>query len=191
MPHSEHAITPALALVLALALALALALVLPAALAADGEHRSHGAHAHGLARLDLAVEGGLVLIGLESPAANIVGFEHAPATAEERAALDKALASLKDGARLFRLPADAECRLVEATVETPLAGAAAAAVAEDAHADIDAEYRFECAQPDRLVQMDLGLFEAFPATRTLQVQFVGPRGQDAAELTAASPVLRF
>ena len=111
MPHHRH--RRALAQLLALAL-------LPTLAAAQAEHRSHGAHAHGLARLDLAVEGGVVLIGLESPAANIVGFEHAPANAGERAALDAALATLKDGGRLFRLPADAGCRLVEAVVETPL-----------------------------------------------------------------------
>ena len=137
------------------------------------------------------MEGGVVLIGLESPAANIVGFEHAPANAGERAALDAAMATLKDGGRLFRLPADAGCRLVEAVVETPLAGEAGKGAGAAAHADIDAEYRFECAEPGRLVQMQLGLFEAFPATRGLQVQFVGPKGQGAAELTAASPVLRF
>jgi hypothetical protein len=172
-------------------LGLTLALVLPTVTAGEGEHRSLGAHAHGLARLDLAVEGGFLLIGLESPAANIVGFEHTPVSAEEGAALERAMATLKDGARLFRLPAEAGCRLVEATVETPLARQAGEAAGTEAHADIDAEYRFECTEPDRLVQMELGLFEAFPATRDLQVQFVGPRGQGAAELTAASPVLRF
>jgi hypothetical protein len=185
MRHSEYPAPTVLPWVLALAL------VLPIAYAGAAEHRSHGAHAHGLARLDLAMEGGLVLIGLESPAANIVGFEHAPASLEERAALDRAMATLKDGARLFHLPAEAGCRLVEATVETPLAGEAGEAAGAEAHADIDAEYRFECAEPDRLVQMELGLFEVFPATHGLQVQFVGPKGQGVAELTAASPVLRF
>ena len=185
MLHHEHRAAPAHVV------ALALALILPSVQAGEAEHRSHGAHAHGLARLDLAVEGGVVLIGLESPAANIVGFEHAPASAEERAALDRAMATLKDGARLFHLPAEAGCRLVEATVETPLTGEAGEAAGAEAHADIDAEYRFECAEPDRLAQMELGLFEAFPATHGLQVQFVGPKGQGAAELTAASRVLRF
>ena len=168
-----------------------LALALPTLAAAQAEHRCHGAHAHGLARLDLAVEGGVVLIGLETPAANIVGFEHAPSDAGERAALDAALATLDDGGRLFRLPADAGCRLVEAVVETPLTGEAGEGADAGDHSDVDAEYRFECAAPDRLVQMHLGLFEAFPETRGLQVQFVGPRGQGAAELTAANPVLRF
>jgi hypothetical protein len=174
-----------------LARLLALTLVLPTLAVAQAEHRSHGAHAHGLARLDLAVEGGVVLIGLESPAANIVGFEHAPANAGERAALEAAMATLKDGGRLFRLPADAGCRLMEAVVETPLTAKAGEAAHASDHADIEAEYRFECAEPGRLVQMQLGLFEAFPQTERLQVQFVGPRGQGAAELTAANPVLRF
>jgi len=185
MPHPEHSARATAAL------ALALALILPAAVAAQTGRSSLGPHAHGLTRLDLAVEGGVVLIGLESPAANIVGFEHAPASAEEGAALDAALATLKDGGRLFRFSAEAGCRLVEAVVETPLVGEVREAAGAEAHADIDAEYRFECAEPDRLVQMELGLFKAFPATLSLQVQFVGPKGQGAAELTAASRVLGF
>lgn len=86
------------------------------------EHRQHGTHEHGVATLRLAQEGGELRLELSSPAANILGFEHAPASAEERDALQRAIATLKDGARLFRFPEGAGCRLTEAQVETPLLG---------------------------------------------------------------------
>lgn len=46
--------------------------------AAAGEHREHGAHEHGVAQLNLVLEGEKLLIELASPGVNIVGFEHAP-----------------------------------------------------------------------------------------------------------------
>jgi hypothetical protein len=61
------------------------------------EHRQHGAHVHGLAILNLALDGQQIRIELHSPAANIVGFEHAPASAVHHAALDQAVARLQDG----------------------------------------------------------------------------------------------
>lgn len=86
----------------------------------DQEHRKHGAHVHGIAALNLALEGQEVHIELDSPAANIVGFEHAPSSADDHAALDKAVATLKDGDRLFRFNEEAGCRMEMATVTSEL-----------------------------------------------------------------------
>lgn len=94
------------------------------------EHRHHGTHEHGVAELRLAQEGGQVLLDLESPAVNIVGFEHAPANAADREALERAVQTLKDGERLFRFAAEAECRLTEVRVETPLLAQGGAATHE-------------------------------------------------------------
>mgnify|MGYP001815989737 CR=1 FL=1 len=86
----------------------------------DDEHRQHSAHVHGIAALNLALEGQEVHIELDSPAANIVGFEHAPSSADDHAALDKAVATLKDGDRLFKFNDDAGCRMEIAKVTSEL-----------------------------------------------------------------------
>ena len=39
-----------------------------------------GPHEHGVASLNLVVDGNLVSLELDSPAANLVGFEHTPGT---------------------------------------------------------------------------------------------------------------
>ncbi len=180
------------------------------------EHRSHGAHVHGVSHLDLVWEGALVQIGLETPAANLVGFEHAPETQAQRSALASALVTLKDGGRLFKLSPEAGCRLAEVQIEASALDGTSTTQHQDegqdhqdghghgddhegdhghaehqGHADLAAEYRFECAAPDRLVQLELGLFAAFPGTQGVKVQYVGPKGQAAVELTPANPVLRF
>ncbi|MNF13411.1 hypothetical protein D3C80_2152510 [compost metagenome] len=49
-----------------------------------------------------------------------------------------------------------------------------------------ARYRFTCRQPAALEALDLGeLFRRFPATEKLQVQLIGPHGQQGRELSPA------
>ncbi len=196
--------------------AAALAMVPPVALSEEAHaHREHGPHKHGVGSLNLVVDGNVVEIELESPAVNIVGFEHAPTDAAERATLDRAVATLKDGERLFGFPAAAGCRLTESSVSSSLLGEAPAGEADheghedhddaqatethhengdhdaqhehETHADLDADYRFECSDAARIGPVDVRLFEAFPATQRLRVQIATAKGQGGVELTAARP----
>ena len=52
--------------------------------------RQHDSHAHGIGELNIVLEGNELAIELISPAANIVGFEHAPSNDEQKAALAQA-----------------------------------------------------------------------------------------------------
>lgn len=182
--------------VVALVMVAFLALHTPAAVA-SGSHKHnsrdghdhghhHGAHLHGLAELDLVLEGQVLEIELHSPAANMVGFEHFPATGEQRRAVSDALALLRDGAQLFHLPAAARCRQVRAEVDTDLAGEADHG---REHADFSAHWYFHCEHPEHLDRIDVQIFQYFPATQRIRVQAITPRGQAGADLTSASPRL--
>lgn len=57
--------------------------------------------------------------------------------------------------------------------------------------DIEAAYHFECAQPDKLTQLTVELFEAFPAMEEINVQYVIESKQDSKELTAKEHVIKF
>ncbi len=167
------------------------------------ERRQHASHEHGVGKLDVALEGSELHIGLDSPAVNIVGFEHAPKTAEESETLQRALARFKDGAALFTLPKAAGCRLVDADVQTPLIDHEEDShhdhhhahdedhENERAHADITATWRFTCARPEAVNGVNVKLFEAFPKTQRLQVQFITANRQGGAELNTSNPVLSF
>lgn len=173
-------------------------------------HRQHGAHVHGTGRLNLAIEGGQVRIELDSPAANIVGFEHAAVSERDRHAVDEALTGLRDGDRLFRFPDAADCHMARVDIASPLIqgdhDSATTTSGHDeekashghepgdgdgSHADIDAGYHFECGNPDAIDRLDVGLFAIFPATKRLDVQFVSARRQGATVLDRANPVLTF
>ena len=62
---------------------------------------------------------------------------------------------------------------------------------EDTHADITAVYRFTCAHPEALDRVEVRLFDHFPMTERLQVQYITEEHQGAAGLTASQSVVRF
>lgn len=115
-------------------LVLLLAGSMPLVLAAEG--RQHGAHEHGVGKLDIAQEGAELHIELDSPAVNIVGFEHAPKNDAEHETLERALTRLKDGAALFALPGAAGCRLVSTDAQAPLVDHEESEARHDDHHDV-------------------------------------------------------
>ena len=75
------------------------------------------AHVHGIATLNLAIEGDELGIEFVSPAGNIVGFEHEAVTEAERRAIRDAIEQLRKGNELFDLPLAASCSLHVAEVK--------------------------------------------------------------------------
>lgn len=146
------------------------------------------AHQHGIARADLALDGAELTIALEMPLDSLLGFERAPRTPAERQAAQAALARLRDGAALWQPDAAAQCTLQAATVSAPVLEQPGAAAGE--HADVDAEYRFRCAQPARLANVDVRLFEAFGRLERVDVQAALPSGQRQARLSRSQARLR-
>lgn len=165
------------------------------------EHGSLGAHEHGVASLNVALDGQTLEIQLESPAMNIVGSEHAASSESDKASVAAARARLEKPLQLFALPAAAGCSVTEVELQSPLFGKAHAhdeddhaehAAHDHEHSDIDAAYRLTCSNPDALETLDLTtLLRQFPATEKVAVQLIGRSGQQGAELSKAQPTLTF
>jgi hypothetical protein len=98
---------------------------------------------------------------------------------------------------LFVPDAAAQCQLVKAEVSAPVlepgakpaakSGAApasppAAHKSGGEHADLEASYSFQCAQPAQLRTLDLGLFDAYRRIQRIEVQVAGPKGQSKVTL---------
>ena len=154
----------------------------------DHTHREHGAHVHGVAELNVAVDADALLVELNTPAMNIVGFEHPPRTAEQRAAIDAARTQMADGAALFLPNPEAECVQTAHTVTLDLGEPEDHDHGHDhgdkeVHADAHGEWAFTCAKPASLNQLDVRLFDIFPGKEKLRVQLVTSAGQRGAELT--------
>lgn len=147
------------------------------------------AHEHGLARLDVVVDGQQLVISLDSPLANLLGFEHAPRSEVQREAVAKMETALQ-AAGLFKPDPAAACTPDGVTIDHPFKAQAKGAAAAE-HADAEISWRFRCTNPAALRQLDVGLFDRFSGLHSLQTQLAGPRGQTAATLSRRQRVLRW
>jgi hypothetical protein len=152
-----------------------------AALAAE-EFEQHQAHEHGKVTLSIALEGAALVIELEAPAINVVGFEHAPRNAGERAAAANAAALLRDGSKQFVLPAEAQCRLEKAELVEPEWDQGEEAHEghdedREEHSDYEARYSYRCAQPAKLAWLEPALLGSLHAVTETTVNLITPDGQ--------------
>ena len=174
------------------------------------EKRHHEAHEHGVANLNIAVEGNNIYIEFASPAANIVGFEHHPRTHEQKDAVKDAVNKLQKGDALFILSAKSASKLVKSSVDTDIDKDTehhseeelahskeehhgheekhdedhGDAGKHERHSEFEARYQFACQKPGQLSQIEVMLFRAFPGIEHIEVQLLTETKQTAMELTA-------
>jgi len=167
------------------------ALASPAALAA-------GAHSHGVARLDVAVDGATITLRLHSPLDSLLGFERAPRNDAERGQVRAMAQALRSG-RPFVPTAAARCRLDRVELASPAlapellgeSGAAAAGRLPDDHAELDGTFVYRCEDAERLAAIDVMLFDHFKKLGRVDVQLAGPKGQSAMKLNSRARQIRW
>lgn len=161
----------------------------------------HEAHEHGHATLTVVQEKDELQMVFKSPAMNIVGFEHQPNTAEQKAKVEAAEGILKDAKRLFQLSSSAGCELEHVTVSSALLSGAHKGHDDEHHEDHDdehhdeyddhheashsefeAEYHFECKNIAALKDVKVSLFELFNSLQEVEAQVISSAGQSLQEL---------
>ncbi|MFA0189663.1 zinc uptake protein ZrgA [Vibrio lentus] len=88
---------------------------------ANEEFRSHEAHVHGKVEVNIAQDGQELLVEVTAPGADVVGFEHAPETAEQKKVFEQAIAQLNKPEELFGFN-NAGCTLKFKSVTNTLEG---------------------------------------------------------------------
>ncbi len=141
-----------------------------------------GAHVHGTANLQVAIDGKVLTLNLESPLNNLLGFEHAPRSEKQTAAVRRMAERLNQAATLFAPTLAARCTPESVKLGSPVLGPTKKADG-GAHADLAGEYIFRCEKPEALRDIEVKLFDGFPNLRQLDVQVASPRGQAAARLS--------
>ncbi|MGR3780430.1 MAG: DUF2796 domain-containing protein [Albimonas sp.] len=189
-----------------------LALGLAAHPATAQEHRALGAHVHGHGRLDIAREGDRIALALVAPGADVVGFEHAPQSEADRAAVEAALDRLSRPLELIAFPEAAGCEVLEVAAE--LVGEDHAEDEAHAHDDGDdhahdegdehahddhdeagghsefhALWELSCTDPGAIDALAFPYFDAFPGAQELAVQVVSDGGARAFEVERDAPEL--
>lgn len=175
---------------------------------ATGTAAAQHAHEHGVARLGLVQSGAEVGVEWSGPLDTVVGFEHAPANADQERALTEATERLRDPATVVTLPAAAGCRLMAANVAMPFQARDAAEHEEgsheheheheheaeheadgkadamhDEHADLIVTYDFDCKHPEALTQVQVTAFGSFPRLQRVDAAVLTDSNQGAARLT--------
>ena len=178
----------------------------------EHEHGSLGAHEHGVGRLNAVLDGQALELEFDSPAMNLVGFEHQATTPADKAKVAASRKQLENPLALFNLPKAAGCVISTQELNSPLFGdkpeadhdddddddhatdgkGAAAHAHHHDHSEIHAHYQLTCATPTALSNLDLSqVFKTFPATQKINVQLIGPSGQQGVEATAQAATLKF
>ncbi|MBE95501.1 DUF2796 domain-containing protein [Marinobacter sp.] len=165
----------------------------PVALAADNP----GAHEHGHARLQMAVEENRIDLMLNSPAYNLAGFEHGARTDAEKSRLADISRWLETTPLINTAAAD--CRVTAAAVE--LGGEEenhdGDTHHEDGHHDeehhgeathreYDVSQQLECNRIDADQEFTSALMERFEGMAELTIEWVSPSGQGSARLTPSN-----
>lgn len=164
------------------------------------------AHLHGFAELTLALVGNSLEISLESPAANIVGFEHKATSDEQIQAVENAKSTLESAKQLFTF-SGSKCALKYAQAnmsalvqqeehhhddhhEAGHHGEETHEAHEESHSEIKASYSFECQHGDRLDTVSVNLIQLFPSIEKLNAMWLTDSLQGSVELNSASNLIR-
>lgn len=145
-----------------------------------------GAHVHGVATLQVAVDEKTMTLDFSSPLDNLLGFEHAPRNAKQKAAVKSMEDSLNKADQLFIPTMDAQCTLQSVKLDSLVLDKKDKSQhheEEGGHADLDGEFVFVCKQPGKLHELKVKLFEVFPHLRQLKVEVATLKKQAAATLT--------
>ena len=154
--------------------------------------RQLDAHEHGVGQLNIAFDGQKIALELHAPGADIVGFEYAAESRQDRAAVDAAVTALAKPLELFALPASAGCSVVQASagLESEEGHDAHKDHADAAgHTEFHAEYLLTCADPAAITQITFAYFDAFPNALEVEVQLISDAGATSFEVGREAPIL--
>jgi len=155
-------------------------------------------HVHGIARLNLVVTESEVLAEFESPAINLVGFEHRAHSEQDKRQLATTLERLRQAEKFIFLPQQSGCKLNAAQVESTHSKSDDHGHGDDhgdehddehddeqsTHSEIHAEYRFECRPGNPIKTIGIGLITEFPGIEKINYQLVSRSGQTGGQVTA-------
>ena len=172
-------------------------------------------HVHGEAELFIAIDGNQVLLELESPADNIIGFEHTPATQRQQKQLESGLVKLGSYLSIATFP-EANCQQISAEVKSPFKDHHEAEANEDghdsthkehnheehshkehghekdheketSHTEFHASYALQCSDAEKNIRtIDINAFKHFTGIKNITVNWVTPVGQGSKKATLSN-----
>jgi hypothetical protein len=186
-------------------------------LAEEDKHETHGAHEHGRAKIMLVAEKQQLTLQFESPAMNIVGFEHEAKTEAQQKLVQDAINTFVKPESLFII-SGGQCEFSKADINNPFSSGSKHEDlekhdkhsehqkydehgheehgheehdGESEHREFLVEYSAKCQASDKIEQIDVKLLNAFSGIEVLDIQYIHANKQGADSLNASKTVLRF
>ncbi|MCZ0932594.1 MAG: DUF2796 domain-containing protein [Oligoflexia bacterium] len=163
----------------------------------EGHHkkRHHKAHEHGSGKLNLATDGNKLVIKIEAPANDIVGFEHKPSTKEQRNKINSAIKFLKVASSNLQLPRASGCKPEGSSkIKAKMAEGEHEEGHEEEghhkdeeHSEFHISYTFTCSNIESLNYVKVLSFKKFKGMKKLKAQGVTKTGQFSKTLNSKSP----
>lgn len=130
------------------------------------------AHVHGEVTLQLALEGKDLVMTLQSPAINLLGFEQRASTPAQIHRLKAVEVQLRELTTWLTLDGG-ECQTTLVTTDfRDVQPQAEPAENQQGHADIALEAQWTCAHPAKLRGLQMALFDDFPGVEKVTVQWL-------------------
>lgn len=144
---------------------------------AEPHHQEHINHIHGLSEIQLAIEDEEIAIHFQSPASNIVGFEHLAKSSKEIEQVKNAKAILSTPTSLFSFNG-ANCKAISSLIDVSgLMGTQDGHTQHSTHKEMTADYHFNCESASNLKSINIDLFTRFPNITNIKAQWVSTTGQ--------------
>jgi hypothetical protein len=173
---------------------------------AEQKESSLDAHVHGLSELTIAMEGDSLEIQFESPAMNLIGFEHKATSNKDIATVKKAESILSQPESLFLL-SGANCQQIKTNVDISSLIEEHDHHAEshkdhddhdhddhedhESHSEMVASYSYSCKELTKISSIKVALFDVFPGIHKINTMWVMDSKQSSATLTAKKPTATF
>jgi hypothetical protein len=162
----------------------------------------HSAHEHGHASLTIVQEANEIQVVFESPAMNIVGFEHSPSTPKHRAKIKDAQTSLSDVTKLIQINEDAKCSIEHTHITSALLEDDEHREGEEheekhdhdtesSHSEFKAEYHFDCANIGAISEIKVDFFDVFSGIEEVDVQMITESEQRLLEIKPGNASIKF
>jgi len=142
-------------------------------------HSAQDAHVHGLSHLTIALEKQTLLVEINSPLIDIVGFEGEPRTKVQKDSIERAKTTLRKISNVLIFKGGS---CLEKNIDVTLGhdhsnDHSHSGHDHDTHSEISAVYKFKCSDPEELQEITVLLPNQFSRMEKIKAQWVTSNAQ--------------
>ncbi len=156
------------------------------------EHRQHEAHVHGAAKLSIAIDETTFFFELETPALNVLGFEHKPKTDQEKERVQEVNKLFSSHENIILIP-HINCKQTHIEIEPPYESEDVHdkdGHDEEEHGEYHLSYTLSCEDISNIKDIEIKLFDNFDGFENIEVMWIHQEKADSSNLTKDNKIIK-